>query len=574
MKNSRAASNPAFHLLITAIAVALWLTACGTGSDSTVAAETSDVAADPVVESPVGSDGGDELAVPDGDRLDDEMSEDDISDGDRSEVDTSAGDSVDDGAMSEGDMSEDADPFDGDAPVVGESAASDGDVMFDEAGMDEEVAADIGVDAGSTDAAAAGADGSAGFDMDEDEPASTVSEAPPPRPEPTRAPVREPQSGLLTAGDIDDNLNLDYFADLVGNWQQDTGENVPYVELRDRITIDLVAANGVGIGNTTMTISDGEIAHAIVTNSAGRAQLYPTWLGLDVAQGLTVTSAGETWDIDADEFADGALVIDTTGDTTPPSQLDVALVLDVTGSMADELNYLTVEFESIVSRLDAEYRDADYRDADYRDADYRDADYRDADYRDVDMRFALIVYRDTGDAFVTRAFDFTDNVALMRGQLADQVASGGGDFPEAMDAALVDAEQLSWRSGADTARMLVLNADAPPHGEDVQAALETTRRLGQQGVRVYPLAASGVDRNAEFIMRAMAATTGGRHMFLTGDSGIGGAKLEPKAQCYLVTGLDDLLYRVMASELAGERVEPLREQIIRTVGQYNQGVCA
>lgn len=364
----------------------------------------------------------------------------------------------------------------------------------------------------------------------------------------TPAPV-QPQAGLLTAGDIDDNLNLDYFAQLVGSWQQEAGRDVPYVELRDRVAIDVVATNGVGIGNVTLEVSDGQRSRSIVTNSAGRAFLYPTWLGLDLDDGATVTVSDDQWDIESQELAAGTVTIEAVGDTSPPTGLDVALVLDVTGSMADELNYLTVEFESIVTRLEA-------------------------DYGNVDMRFALVVYRDSGDDFVTRVFDFTDNVGLMRRQLADQFANGGGDFPEAMHSALNDAEDLSWRSGDRVASMLILNADAPPHANKVQQALDASRRLGEQGVRVYPLAASGVDRNAEFIMRAMAATTGGRHMFLTGDSGIGGSKLEPKAECYVVTGLDDLLYRVMASELAGERIEPFDQQIVRRVGQYTRGACA
>ena len=75
-------------------------------------------------------------------------------------------------------------------------------------------------------------------------------------------------------------------------------------------------------------------------------------------------------------------------------------------------------------------------------------------------------------------------------------------------------------------------------------------------------------------MRAMALRTGGRHLFLTSDSGIGGARLDPRAQCYDVTGLDDLLYRVLASELAGERIEADASHVIRTVGQVSNGVCA
>ena len=368
--------------------------------------------------------------------------------------------------------------------------------------------------------------------------------------EPAPEPQPQPEVGLLTAADIDDNLNLSYFADIVADWQQAEGRDVPFVDLRDRVVIDVVGDNGVGVGNLALTITAGQSSRIVVTDSAGRAHVYPAWLGLDPADGMEVRTGAEQWSLAEEDIAAGAAQLTLEGgDTTPPGSLDVALVLDVTGSMADELRYLAVEFESIVAEIEA-------------------------DYGNVDLRFALVVYRDEGDDFVTRTFDFTGDVAEMRTWLASQQANGGGDFPEAMDAALVEAESLSWRTGDDVARVLVLNADAPPHDPRIEATFASARALGEDGVRIYPLAASGVDRNAEFLMRAMAVTTGGRHLFLTGDSGIGGEKLEPKAQCYVVTGLDDLLYRVFASELAGERIEPNEQQIIRTVGDYDRGVCA
>lgn len=361
-------------------------------------------------------------------------------------------------------------------------------------------------------------------------------------------PQPEPQAGQLTAADIDDNLNLGSFADLVANWQQDAGAGVPFVNLRDRVVIDLVGGNGVGVGNTSIMVTAGQESRAVVTNSAGRAYLYPGWLGLDVGGGAQLTIGDTQQTVTADQLDSGRLELEIDGDTSPPSSLDVALVLDVTGSMADELRYLTVEFESIVARVED-------------------------DYGNVDLRFALVVYRDDGDAFVTRTFDFTNDAGQMRRWLSDQAAGGGGDFPEAMDAALTDAESLSWRDGEDVARVLILNADAPPHEPRIESTFASARALGEDGVRLYPLAASGVDRTAEFLMRAMAVTTGGRHLFLTSDSGIGGEKLEPKADCYVVTRLDDLLYRILASELAGERIEPAAEQIIRSVGEYDRGVC-
>jgi hypothetical protein len=104
--------------------------------------------------------------------------------------------------------------------------------------------------------------------------------------------------------------------------------------------------------------------------------------------------------------------------------------------------------------------------------------------------------------------------------------------------------------------------------------LAATGRARATGIRIYPLAASGVGEAAEYLMRIMAATTGGRHLFLTDDSGVGLAHQEPKVQCYVVTRLDQLLVRVLAAELSGERVEPSPDQVIRTVGDYDNGYCS
>ncbi len=364
---------------------------------------------------------------------------------------------------------------------------------------------------------------------------------------PAEEPEFVPQAGLLTAGDIDDNLNNDYFTNLVAGWLQEQGSTAPSIELRDRVVVNVRGDNGVGIGNVPILVSDGETTRTVVTTSAGDGYVYPTWLGLRGE--LTLEVEGQEFSVDPATNDDAIEVTVADGDTTPPRNLDIALTLDATGSMSDELRFLTVEFDSIVNRLSA-------------------------DYSNVDMRFALIVYRDIGDDYVTRAFDFTDDPSEMTEWLQRQQANGGGDFPEAMDAALIDAADLSWREGTDVARALVLNADAPPHQENIAATLEASEVLGEQGVRIYSLAASGVDRSAEFLMRTMAATTGGRHLFLTSDSGVGGSKLEPIAQCYVVTGLDDLLYRVMATELAGERIEADPSRIVRTVGSYDRGFCA
>ena len=71
----------------------------------------------------------------------------------------------------------------------------------------------------------------------------------------------------------------------------------------------------------------------------------------------------------------------------------------------------------------------------------------------------------------------------------------------------------------------------------------------------------------------MAALTQSRYLFLTNDSGVGLAHQEPDVPCYVVTRLDGLIERVVASLLVGRRVEPRAGDVIRATGDYDRGVC-
>jgi hypothetical protein len=216
--------------------------------------------------------------------------------------------------------------------------------------------------------------------------------------------------------------------------------------------------------------------------------------------------------------------------------------------MSDELDYLTTEFRDIIGTVHKRYPQ-------------------------VSIRFGLVVYRDVGDEYVIRSFGFTDSLNLMQTQLSEQRADGGGDYPEAMERALATAvNEAKWRDG-NTARLLFLVADAPPHDENLTTMLEPIRLARLKGVRVYSLAASGVADTAEYLMRTASVLTQARYLFLTDDSGVGNPHAEPKIPCYIVTHLDHLMIRVIASELAGQRLEPDMADVIRTVGKYNAGVC-
>jgi hypothetical protein len=190
----------------------------------------------------------------------------------------------------------------------------------------------------------------------------------------------------------------------------------------------------------------------------------------------------------------------------------------------------------------------------------------------VDMRWALVLYRDEGDLYVVRSFDFSSEAAVFNAELAAQTADGGGDYPEEPERGLAAAAQLAWRSGA-TARLLFHVADAPHHVGHETALLAAVQSLHGQGVHLYPVASSGVDDLFEYTFRAAAELTGGRYLFLTDDSGVGLPHQEPSIPCYFVTRLDAAMVRMMAIELSGVYVEPAASEIIRTGGDPQDGHC-
>ena len=142
-----------------------------------------------------------------------------------------------------------------------------------------------------------------------------------------------------------------------------------------------------------------------------------------------------------------------------------------------------------------------------------------------DVRFAMVAYRDhppQEKSFISKTFDFTHSASVMENYLSQVSAAGGGDGPEAVDAALQGCLELPWRK--DAAKICVLIADAPPHGlgeagdgfpngvPDTEDPLETVDRMANNGIVIYSVGCNPALRSyahAERFMMAIAQKTGG-----------------------------------------------------------------
>lgn len=282
--------------------------------------------------------------------------------------------------------------------------------------------------------------------------------------------------------------------------------------------------------------------------------------GVTVPAGqLTAGILDDNWNYAAFEaFLDGAELLTaeerlaantaSLAERSARGGLDVALVLDTTGSMGDEIAYLKAELAGIAADLSAAYPSAS-------------------------LRFALVAYKDHGDDYVTQVTGFTADLAAFTASVGALSAAGGGDTPEAVPEALAAANALAWREDDAIGRVALWVADAPAHDHVEDDAMDEARTARDAAIRYYPVASSGVDDAAEREMRSVAQLTGGRYIFLTDDSGLGNGHAEPTADCYYVTTLRDAMARVLRLELTGEYAPPDANEIVRAAGEPVDGLC-
>lgn len=358
-----------------------------------------------------------------------------------------------------------------------------------------------------------------------------------------------PPAGLLTAGSFDDNLDPLVFASFTRRfdnrrWQ----DQLPTKLSGARVQVLVKDAAGRPVGGAKVRLSAVNKAggEEITTRSLGQATFVLSWDGLPQNEELQVSvlppdgspAVTDTIPIGAPRWE---VALPAT-QAKLPKNLDLAIVFDTTGSMGDELKYLLGEFKGISADIKTKFPE-------------------------VHQRLGLVLYRDFGDEYLTRHFDFTTSVDEFHRNLAKQSAAGGGDTPEAVHKGLEQVHQLRWRSDADTVRIVFLIGDAPPHAQHMNSTMKAVNTLRKDGVGIYPIACSGYDDPCELIWRASALLTSSHFIFLTDDSGVGGAHAEPKIPFYQVEHLNKLMVRMIASELTGNRLQPLPADVIRTVGR-------
>ena len=207
------------------------------------------------------------------------------------------------------------------------------------------------------------------------------------------------------------------------------------------------------------------------------------------------------------------------------SDVDVCFVVDATGSMGDEINFLKEELMDVMLQFQKTAPCSP-------------------------IRLSSVFYRDQGDEYLTKKMPFTNRLDDVVSFVSEQYAGGGGDFPEAVQSGLdVAINEFNWNEKALT-KIIFLVLDAPPHNQDASKMRELMQLASSKGIKIIPITASGIDQSTEFCMKYMAAGTGGDYIYITDHSGVGNSHIKP-------TGVK-------------ENVDLLNTQILKTLQKYSE----
>ena len=334
----------------------------------------------------------------------------------------------------------------------------------------------------------------------------------------------QPQGGLVTAGEWNDldnwafyqkTLMKEPFKGFPDDWQMYTNH---------RIAVAITAKNKP-VANATVTLfrNDTPIWTA-KTDNLGRAEL---WVGAfqkekELNTALLSLKVNEQWVSTAtiSETQVNRIALDETL-PSPTNLVQIAFMVDATGSMGDELEFLKMDLKKVINEVQKTNTQ-------------------------LKISTATVFYRDEGDEYVVKHSPFTEDINQTTEFISQQRADGGGDFPEAVDKALVQLNQLQWQPEART-RIAFLVLDAPPHNKPavISSIQYSVKTAAASGIKLIPVVASGIDKTTEFLMRFIAMYTNGTYVFITDHSGIGNKHLEPSVGEYQVEKLSDLMVRLI-----------------------------
>ncbi|HUH02022.1 MAG TPA: vWA domain-containing protein [Kofleriaceae bacterium] len=341
----------------------------------------------------------------------------------------------------------------------------------------------------------------------------------------------------VRAGEWDDNANYREFMKLMAN-----AAGIERLDVRDRQVLVVRDSEGKAVPSCRIEVVDSAGHRATLTTlSTGRAVLFPRAEGLTSPELQVTAACGQSRLETRASVVEGEGVINVTlpAPRALPARLsvEVAFILDTTGSMSEEIAAVKETLVQVAGQLDS---------------------------LGADIRVGMVAFKDRGDSYVTKVYPFSSDLGAFIRQTREVAAQGGGDMPEAVNEGLeVAIKQLDWQPQG-TVRLAFLIGDAPPHVGRGPSYAASARAAVARGIQIHTIAASGMDGLGQLVWRQVAQYTGGAAMFVlrggAGPQSVGGG--DPLSSCggtqtqYASGNLHELVLAKIHAALAGVDADP------------------
>ncbi len=349
-----------------------------------------------------------------------------------------------------------------------------------------------------------------------------------------------PSASGLRAGYSDDNAQFNYFTAFLEQYA--AVPHIPY-DIQERLSVRVLDAKGKPVPNALISVSLGarELARGL-SHADGLFRFYPAALakqdGLKIEPfasfDLIIQAAGRRDRIQVKR--DGPRTVEhrlgVNRSIAQPIPLDILFILDTTGSMGEEIERLRATIEIIYANANA------------------------LKPRPL-VRFGLVLYKDRGDEYVTRVVPFTEDLIGFQDELDAVYASGGGDRPEDLQAALYDSlNSLDWNKNGIRLAFAITDADAQLYPDQSYNYIHAANDAREKGIKIYTIGTGGLPLEGEYVLRQIAQLSDARYIFLNygeqgeSEGGAPGSVSHHTGSNYTTDKLEAIIIRFIKEEVA------------------------
>lgn len=363
------------------------------------------------------------------------------------------------------------------------------------------------------------------------------------------------RAGRVTASENSDFKQWKFWKDTKRNEGVETHQKTWGFHHFNRYPVLVVNEKGFPIPNCSVQLQakNGRTGWESRTDNLGRAELWASLFeekDTDTDIFIEVNYQGITRNVKARKDNEKGTRIVLGADCQAITKADVCFIIDATASMSDEIAYLRADLTDVVERV-------------------REAN------PSLSLQIGSVFYRDNSDEYLTKELGFSEDTKALMNFWNEQGAGGGGDYEEAVEEGLAKAMSLKWRDDAQ-AKIAFLLLDAPPHQtkETIERMKELTAAYAKKGIKIIPIAASGIDKSTEYLMRFMALATNGTYTYLTDDSGVGDSHIDATVADVSVEFLNNLLTRLINQNVMSLTCEKSQVAMLQKIDnqQINQQI--